>query len=75
MHKVVIKVSYRQGKSKQKILAVQYDAKTKQLACDFIKFLQGETRETGALMVLAKAYARGVVARTQSQQRGQSQCS
>jgi hypothetical protein len=63
MHKVIIKVSYRQGKSKQKILAVQYEAKTKQLACDFIKFLQGETRETGALMVLAKSYARGVVSR------------
>ncbi|HEV8061451.1 MAG TPA: hypothetical protein VGP68_16350 [Gemmataceae bacterium] len=75
MHKVIIKISYRRGHAKRKIMALQYECENAKTAEDFIRFLQGETRESGALRVMTEAYARGVAERQNAEQRRENPCS
>jgi plasmid replication initiation protein len=75
MHKVIVTLSYKNDKAKRKIMAIQYECENSRTAEDFIRFLQGETRETGALRVMTEAYARGVAERQNAERRRERKCS
>jgi hypothetical protein len=74
MHKILIKVTYRHQGAKRKVLTVHFESLSREQALEFIQFLKGETRDTGALIVMTRAFARGVVERTRAQKRRVQSC-